>query len=283
MKAGFYLFIILIVVSPLCFAQEKGYVPPPLFAEPRDPPPRPKTPETRMPMLSKEVENLDSAIDSQELLIKPRVIPAEPAETKPVIPPRKETKKAPPPTSFAAPSPSDNSKGVVKGPKVMPAVKKQDVDTEILFKDQNPQTQNILERVQPTPIQTEKQTQEDHERQVEEENGDKPSFDNPEMHKMTLTYKNGQSKLSEAYKANLGDSVVPALKNNKNLHIYIESYASPQAGQLNGDRRLALSRAMNLRSFLVERGVESERINVRSLGAMTDIKPLDRLEITVEP
>ncbi len=61
--------------------------------------------------------------------------------------------------------------------------------------------------------------------------------------------------------------------------IEIQAFAGP-AGDVSSDaRRLSLKRALNVRKFLVERGVLQSRIDVRALGGTRDSGPTDRVDI----
>ncbi|WOF74969.1 OmpA family protein [Parvibaculaceae bacterium PLY_AMNH_Bact1] len=61
--------------------------------------------------------------------------------------------------------------------------------------------------------------------------------------------------------------------------IEIQAFAGA-AGDVSSDaRRLSLKRALNVRKFLVERGVLQSRIDVRALGGTRDSGPTDRVDI----
>ncbi len=61
--------------------------------------------------------------------------------------------------------------------------------------------------------------------------------------------------------------------------IEIQAFAG-EAGDVSSDaRRLSLKRALNVRKFLVERGVLQSRIDVRALGGARDSGPADRVDI----
>ncbi len=61
--------------------------------------------------------------------------------------------------------------------------------------------------------------------------------------------------------------------------IEIQAFAG-EAGDVSSDaRRLSLKRALNVRKFLVERGVLQSRIDVRALGGARDNGPADRVDI----
>jgi len=61
--------------------------------------------------------------------------------------------------------------------------------------------------------------------------------------------------------------------------IEIQAFAGT-AGDVSSDaRRLSLKRALNVRKFLVERGVLQSRIDVRALGGTRDSGPANRVDI----
>ncbi len=62
--------------------------------------------------------------------------------------------------------------------------------------------------------------------------------------------------------------------------IQIRAYASASGSDAaSGARRLSLSRALAVRSYLIDRGIRSTRIDVRALGVPTDGGAADRVEI----
>ena len=46
-------------------------------------------------------------------------------------------------------------------------------------------------------------------------------------------------------------------------------------------RRLSLSRALSVRTFLIENGIRSTRIDVRALGDKTTEDPVNRVDVVV--
>ena len=61
--------------------------------------------------------------------------------------------------------------------------------------------------------------------------------------------------------------------------IQVLGFASSEAGSDDLARRLALSRALKVRTFLIDAGVPSTRIQVRSLGTKSDGGPANRVDI----
>lgn len=175
-----------------------------------------------------------------------------------------------------------NSDGVVKGPKTMPANKKQSVDTEVLFEDKTDKIPDLIDRAQQnTPLKnTKKHTK------TEEKVSKGAVFELPRLHvladgqkKLNLVFVDGQKKLQEKDYYALQQLITPFLKDNKNHRVQLISFASPQEDSLNGDRRLALSRVMEIRDYIENQGISANRVDIRSLGSQTDIIPMDRVEI----
>jgi outer membrane protein OmpA-like peptidoglycan-associated protein len=76
------------------------------------------------------------------------------------------------------------------------------------------------------------------------------------------------------------ESVVKTLKADEQLRIQLVAYASGPPDQASQARRLSLSRAIGVRSYLIEQGIKSGRIDVRALGNRTDVGgPPDRVDV----
>lgn len=95
---------------------------------------------------------------------------------------------------------------------------------------------------------------------------------------VTVAFSGGQSELP-------GDSI-PALDTlaqqmaNTEDRLQIRAYAASSGSDGgSGARRLALSRALAVRAYLIDRGIRSTRIDVRALGTPTDGSPVDRVEV----
>lgn len=95
---------------------------------------------------------------------------------------------------------------------------------------------------------------------------------------MHLFYQGSATDLSQAAKSKLGP-IVDYLTTNDAARLQIRAFASQRGGQSASDaRRLSLSRALALRSHLMENGISSLRLDVRALGsgdALSDDVPSD--------
>ncbi len=105
-----------------------------------------------------------------------------------------------------------------------------------------------------------------------------PSFS---MEKPTaIPFTVGASTLADPAKQTLG-SVAQTLNGNADLRLQIVAYATGSDDNASQARRLSLSRALAVRSFLIDAGIRSTRMDVRALGNKFDSGPGDRVDLIV--
>ena len=76
------------------------------------------------------------------------------------------------------------------------------------------------------------------------------------------------------------DRVVAAMKADDQIRVQLIAYAGGPPDQSSQARRISLSRAISVRSYLVEQGVKSVRIDVRAMGNRSDSAgPQDRVDV----
>lgn len=92
-----------------------------------------------------------------------------------------------------------------------------------------------------------------------------------------LRFGAGSAALSTNAEAAL-KSFAGDLKENDD-RVQLRAYADKSGGNASRARRLSLSRALAVRSFLIESGLRSTRIDVRALGAVPDGGPADRVDV----
>jgi len=63
--------------------------------------------------------------------------------------------------------------------------------------------------------------------------------------------------------------------------LQLKAYAESDDQNSSKARRLSLSRALAVRSYLIENGMRSTRIDVRALGIARDSGPADRVDIVL--
>jgi len=306
---------VFIVAFPLSVgAQESNdlerYVPPPMFGGQRAVPPKSKSAkETKMPAISQPVRNSEPVrkpvakpAKPKKIISKPKKAPAPPVQ-KPTHPkttfqgkavteipeaPKLKIDKieknevileAEPIELIKKPKTVKKTKsvGVVKGPKTMPAVKKQGVETEVLFAPTVEQPITIIDRVQ----KEEAQKSEEIKQVAINQNFTLPSFNiaSDGSRNLNMLFTNTQKTLNDEQKNTINQLIIPFLQRNSSARLRLSAYASPQEDGLNGDRKLSLSRAMAIRKEILVQDIEPNRLDIRSLGAQTDVQPMDRVEL----
>ncbi|HMA14870.1 MAG TPA: OmpA family protein, partial [Kiloniellaceae bacterium] len=74
-------------------------------------------------------------------------------------------------------------------------------------------------------------------------------------------------------------SIADLLRGSEGGDIQVLGFAAGSDGAEDAARKLALSRALKVRSFLIDEGIASARIRVRSLGASAEGGPANRVDI----
>tara|TARA_R110002124_G_scaffold64985_2_gene177616 strand:+ start:421953 stop:423386 length:1434 start_codon:yes stop_codon:yes gene_type:complete len=95
----------------------------------------------------------------------------------------------------------------------------------------------------------------------------------------SLFFTSGQDQLSDEMKKSIEQNVIPKLLQDTTLRIEIKSYAEAPDESPSSARRLSLSRALDLRTYLLSRKIDSYRMDVRALGNATDTIPMDRIDV----
>ncbi len=88
------------------------------------------------------------------------------------------------------------------------------------------------------------------------------------------------SRLPNPVKAKLKE-LAAMMKKKQELRIQLLAYAGGKSFSPSKARRLSLSRALSVRSYLIEKGIRSTRIDVRALGNKTTEEPLNRVDINI--
>ncbi|MEQ9170344.1 MAG: OmpA family protein [Rhodospirillales bacterium] len=97
-----------------------------------------------------------------------------------------------------------------------------------------------------------------------------------------VVFDESQSKLPDSAKPNLL-KLADQVKDQRDVRLQLLAYAGGDDLKSNRARRLSLSRALSVRSFLIESGIRSTRIDVRALGDKTSDEPKNRVDITLAP
>jgi len=97
---------------------------------------------------------------------------------------------------------------------------------------------------------------------------------------LRVTFDEGQSKLPDAAKPNL-QKLADQVKAKEDVRLQLLAYAGSEDLNSNRARRLSLSRALSVRSFLIEAGIRSTRIDVRALGDKAPDEPKNRVDVAL--
>lgn len=246
------------------------------------PPRKPKPPQNAAPQIvkaksiNKPVQSGPEPID----LLKKKDIPPPPSI-------KADVKKDKPKVVIEKIDPPKvTSEGVVKGPKTMPSNKKQAVDSLVTFDNKAVSPSILMERVQedvkqsaPENIKTDEEIARIKEKIplpsfVKQDDGGK---------KVPMLYLEKQSELKDAQINILEQMIVPELEEHTGKRLIIQAYANSPDDSLNSDRRLALDRALAVRDYVLKQNIDSNRMDVRALGAQTNVQPLDRVELYITP
>ena len=95
---------------------------------------------------------------------------------------------------------------------------------------------------------------------------------------MQIEFGAGESALPQSAQAPLA-TLAAALDQDETLRLQLRAYAGGDADSASHARRLSLSRALAVRSELIEQGVRSTRIDVRALGNKFENGSSDRVDV----
>lgn len=76
-------------------------------------------------------------------------------------------------------------------------------------------------------------------------------------------------------------ALIAPLRRREDLRLQILAYASGDNLSPSRARRLSLSRALAVRSYLIDNGIDSRRIDVRALGDKALGEPRNRVDVKI--
>ena len=220
-------------------------------------------------------------------------VPA-PSPSRPVAPAAPSKKpagdaKAPPPPSAEAPTiepvKRDPHVSVIQGPKTMPALPARNVEQQVTFEAAPETPETIMER---------------HRKEAQAKRASEPTLTpivpapNPNVQpaefdrggqdvlKKIIPFQPGQISLPSADADPIVAGVAKELDRAemKNWRVQIKAYATPHGTGLSSDRRIALSRALSLRSTMITQGVPASKIDVLAEGLQSEgASPPDRIDL----
>lgn len=95
---------------------------------------------------------------------------------------------------------------------------------------------------------------------------------------MTIAFEKNSSTLTPEAGKSL-DAIIRQLNDLPDTRLQIRAYASDGEDGQSSARRMSLSRALIVRSYMSEKGIKPIRLDVRALGPDTDKTPVDRVDL----
>ncbi|PCI56768.1 MAG: hypothetical protein COB36_00375 [Alphaproteobacteria bacterium] len=103
--------------------------------------------------------------------------------------------------------------------------------------------------------------------------------DGPETTLVSFTLNPKQITLDKNLRYFLEKHALRILNEDKNLEIHIHAYATPIAGEAYSDVRLSLARALEIRSFLIDKKIEASRLKLTPVGHDKENGSNDRIDL----
>lgn len=97
---------------------------------------------------------------------------------------------------------------------------------------------------------------------------------------LTIGFANNVSKLPEDGKAELR-VLADRMNHEQGMKIHLLAYAAGDDSNPSQARRLSLSRALEVRAFLIDQGIPASRVEVKALGHRVPSGPADRVDVSV--
>jgi len=95
-----------------------------------------------------------------------------------------------------------------------------------------------------------------------------------------VLFNNDDTKLTADGQAVLA-GVIEKLNADENQRVQLMAFAAGEDLTSSKARRISLSRALSVRSFLIEKGIRSTRIDVRALGDKAENDPKNRVDVNL--
>ncbi|MCC7038315.1 MAG: OmpA family protein [Alphaproteobacteria bacterium] len=100
----------------------------------------------------------------------------------------------------------------------------------------------------------------------------------PVIDDLTLNFPGNSSDLTGESQKKL-DAVIQQMNGMIEGRLQVRGYAAGEDGSQSSARRIALSRALAVRSYMMDKGIKPTRVDVKAAGSETDRQPLDRVDL----
>lgn len=99
----------------------------------------------------------------------------------------------------------------------------------------------------------------------------------------TIPYISGESRIEDHVRQTIEQRILSKLMKDDTARLQIRSYASSTDENISNARRISLTRALSIRTYLLSKGIEPQRLDIRALGSQTNQTPLDRVDLLIVP
>lgn len=102
--------------------------------------------------------------------------------------------------------------------------------------------------------------------------------------RFNLAFQSNATDLPSASYGEMDNGVVNALRADSNARVQILAYASAADGKDTTAKRTSLARALSIRSYMISKGIDATRVDVRAMGLQQDAKAApDQVQMIVVP
>ncbi len=163
--------------------------------------------------------------------------------------------------------------------KTMPTINEQMIDKALNDHMVEPDLKKIMGEDKKQPVTQGKPKLADTPATIPAKLPAKKTTPKPEL--ISLEFTGASADLGADQKNVIESSIIAKLKEDDSRRLQILSFASPAKEGQSSARRISLSRGLAIRSFLLEKGIQPGRIDIRALGENTKEKPIDRVDLMV--
>ena len=98
---------------------------------------------------------------------------------------------------------------------------------------------------------------------------------------VSVPFSEGLTEIDSQITGEIEKRILPILNQNPAWKLQIQAFASPVKDGASSARKASLARALSVRTFLLGKGIDATRMDVRALGAESDRDPMDRVDLII--
>ncbi len=98
---------------------------------------------------------------------------------------------------------------------------------------------------------------------------------------VSVPFSEGLTEIDGQITGAIEKRILPILNKNPSWKLQIQAFASPVKDGASSARKASLARALSVRTYLLGKGIDATRMDVRALGAESDRDPMDRVDLIV--